>query len=339
MIGFSKATHYAFFFNSIVYGRINEHLTRNLDTLYKCISTKDMNAESLLNESEPNEDLSKITPHFPNTFNLASYINHSEVLQNLLHIKVNLSKIETKPHLIDKLLKVNKEQLQKYVYFLKDYVSMDDLGNFITKNPMIFYESLDDLQIRINYLQSKNFTKSQIQRVVSKNPFWLMFSTTRIDRRLGYFQNRFNLSGNEVRELTTKQAKLITYNSQHIKTNTFVIREEMGFDDKELKKLILDKPKLLMINQLHLLERFKYIHNVMNIDHSSILRHPGVLLSRNFRVKQRHLYLKKLGRDQYDPKKANYIPLIALAEGTDIDFCKVYAKCDIYAFNTFLKTL
>lgn len=70
-----------------------------------------------------------------------------------------------------------------------------------------------------------------------------------------------------------------------------------------------------------------------------ILLHPEVLLCRNFRVKQRHLLLKKLGRDQFDPKKENYVPITALIEGTDADFCKLYAKCSVSDFNVFLKTL
>lgn len=77
----------------------------------------------------------------------------------------------------------------------------------------------------------------------------LFYSTVRIDKRLGYFQKTFGLTGNEVRYLASKQPQLITYNLHHITTNSFVIKEEMGFNDKEVKELILGKPKLWMMSK------------------------------------------------------------------------------------------
>lgn len=51
------------------------------------------------------------------------------------------------------------------------------------------------------------------------------------------------------------------------------------------------------------------------------------------------MFLEKLGRAQFDPKKENFVPILALAEGTDVDFCKNFAKCTIDDYNHFLKTL
>lgn len=74
-------------------------------------------------------------------------------------------------------------------------------------------------------------------------------STLRIDKRLGFFQQKFSLSGNEVRELATMAPKIITYNLHHINTNNFVVKEELGFSDEEIKQLILCKPKIWMISK------------------------------------------------------------------------------------------
>ncbi|XP_075992207.1 mitochondrial transcription termination factor 3 [Anticarsia gemmatalis] len=289
---------------------------------------------------ETSQDLSTVTPFLSNTFNLAAYVNHSDTLKTLVNLNVNLSKIEKKPHIVEKILKLDFEKdMKDHVIFISDYVGMDEVGNFITKNPMILCEPLEDLQIRINYLQSKGFNEDQIKRIVSTNPYWLMFNTIRIDRRFGYYQKMLSLSGDEVRYLATKQPNLITYNLHHVRTNMFVIKEEMGFEDKELKSIVLKKPKLLMLNQRNLLERFNYIHNVIKISHQTILEQPEILFCRNFKIKQRHLFLEKLGRAQYDHKKENYVPIKALAEDTDIEFCKKYAKCCVDDFNLFLKTL
>ncbi|GLV45745.1 mitochondrial transcription termination factor 3 [Carabus blaptoides fortunei] len=166
-----------------------------------------------------------------------------------------------------------------------------------------------------------------------------MFSTKRIDTRLGHFQKTFGLAGNEVRLLTTKQPKLITYNMEHVKLNTFSIKEEMGFGEKQMKQLLLDVPKMWMMSQNSILNRFDYVHKTMKISHEQILQMPKILTSRKFRIQQRHLFLEKLSRAQYNPKSENYVSLEQLVAGTDSEFCANVAKSSVQAYNTFLKSL
>lgn len=129
------------------------------------------------NPLEPmSQDVSEITSYFPESYNIAGYINRSETLQNLLHLNVNLSKIEKKPHIVNKILKLDFEKdIKNQILFLKDYVGIENIGNYITKNPLILCESLEDLQVRINYLRSKKFKTQEIMHIILKNPFWLMF--------------------------------------------------------------------------------------------------------------------------------------------------------------------
>lgn len=123
-----------------------------------------------------NKDVSDITPYFPKSFNLAAYVNTSETLQNLVNLNVNLSKIEKKPYIAEKILKLDFEKdIKKQIWFLKDYVSAEEIGGYITKNPLILCEPLEDLETRVNYLRSKRFTESEIQRIISQNAFWLMY--------------------------------------------------------------------------------------------------------------------------------------------------------------------
>lgn len=125
---------------------------------------------------ETNQDLSEVTPNFQKSFNISAYVNRSETLQNLLHLSVNLSKIEKKPYYAEKFLKLDFERdMKNHIIFLNDYIGMENIGAIITKNPMIFHEDLEDLKVRINYLTSKGFTNNQIQRILEKNPYWLMF--------------------------------------------------------------------------------------------------------------------------------------------------------------------
>jgi mTERF domain-containing protein len=55
----------------------------------------------------------------------------------------------------------------------------------IQKNPLFFKETLDDLQIRVDYLKSKNFSDESIVEIVCKAPRWLSLSVEQVDTKLG----------------------------------------------------------------------------------------------------------------------------------------------------------
>ena len=84
---------------------------------------------------------------------------------------------------------------------------------------------------------------------------------------------------------------------------------------------------------------FDLVHNEMKISHELIAKVPHILNRRVSIVESRHLYLKALGRDQYDPSKPLYVPLSAFCFPEDPEFCLKYAKTNVNDFNLFLKTL
>ncbi|XP_071453774.1 transcription termination factor 3, mitochondrial [Hetaerina americana] len=291
--------------------------------------------------------LDTYAPYFMPTFNFAAYVNKSSTLQELVKLGVNLYEWEKKKGIPNFVLKLDFERDIKHVIrFLHDQgVPADKLGLFFTKNPLIFKEKIDDLQVRINYLESKNFTSEMVQRVITGNPYWLMFSTARIDMRLGHFQRRFELDGNDVRRLSTKAPRLITYNMDNIKEVTFAVEELMGFTPNEMKDLLLKIPKLWMMNRDVLMQRFHYVHLEMGISQEHLLQMPSILVSRLFRIKQRHLFLQNCcpkapdGKSRYDPKSIGYVSLNALVSGNDAQFCSDVAKVSIETYNAFLKSL
>lgn len=184
------------------------------------------------------------------TYNLAAYVDKSPLLQQFVQLGVNLSAIERRKGLPEFVLRLQLDDIQPRLLFLKDQGVPDEcFGHFVTKNPLIFKLDLDDMQTRVNYLESKRFSSAQIQRILTFNPYWLMFSTKRIDKRLGHFQKEFLLKGDDVRFLATKMPRLITYSMDHIRQATFCIREEMGFNKDEIKSLLLSKPKLWMLSE------------------------------------------------------------------------------------------
>lgn len=302
----------------------------------------------------------EIAPFFKPTFNLAAYANKSHTLQQFLDLGVDLHKIEKRKGLGQFFLELEFDKhVKDHLLFLKDIgVSSDLFGEIITKNPLIFKESIEDLQTRVNYLESKKFTSEMIVNIVVKNPFWLMFNTRRIDRRLGYFQKNFELNGNQVRMLSSKAPKLITYNLDHVRQSIFAVKEEMGFDKLEIKELLLQKPKIFMMSEYfgktkkklsltlnvvldheELLNRFEYTHHKMQLSHETIVQSPEVLLIRQFKLRQRHEFLKMLKRNQYDPKKPLYVSLFSLVTGSDREFVINIAKSCMEEYEKFLKSL
>ncbi|XP_012270091.1 transcription termination factor 3, mitochondrial [Orussus abietinus] len=287
------------------------------------------------------EDMSYIGPYFPKSYNSAAYADRSPSIQKLVDLGVNVYKLEHFPDRIQLLLQLDIEQdMKPYIQFLHDCgVPADSLGKFITMNPMIFKQDLDDLKTRIRYLRAHGFDVPMISRIVTANPYWLLLSTTRIDRRLGYFQMEFKLSGQEVRKLTVKRPRLITYNMNHIKENTFAVREEMGFELWQTKMVLMNKPKLWTMRRTNIVDCFDYVHNVMKIPHELLAKQPDILTFRKERVIQRHKFLALLGRNQYDPSKPMYVAPKTLVIGTDLEFCQNVARESIQTYNDFLRTL
>lgn len=91
--------------------------------------------------------------------------------------------------------------------------------------------------------------------------------------------------------------------------------------------------------QKNMLNTFEYVHKTMEIPLEMIVEFPEVLTCRDFRIKQRYLFLKSLNKLQFDPKKPLYISLLDIISGSDAHFSAVVAKSSVQTFNAFLKTL
>lgn len=293
-----------------------------------------------LSQAADNFYLDTVAPVVPKSFNLAAYVNISDTLQKLLDLGVDLFCVERKGHgQLFADLDFEKD-VKGHLKFLSDQgVPADRLGAFITSNPLLFKQSVEELETRILYLKSKNFTQEAISSIINRRPQWLNLKTSTVDGRLGWYQKHFNLTGDEVRFLATSQPKIIFIQKSHFREITFCLKEELGLTDLEAKDLLLKRPKVFLLKHETLLERFQFLHNELKIPHDLILLFPGSLLKRKFLMKQRHLYLQKLGKAQYDPKKPSYVSLHQLVLGNDAGFCQNVSKTSVQDFNAFLKTI
>jgi len=171
------------------------------------IKTKDATATEIVSDNNrgvvtetdlARSEQSKIKLAVPKkSFNLAAYVNESETLSNLVKLGVDLSKIDEDVENAEYLVKLNFETgVQPYLLFLhKMGVSDGDVGSCITRNPGIFRETLDDLDVRVNYLEMKKFPRDAVTRVIVKAPAILSRTVKQIDSQLGFLQKLFLLTG------------------------------------------------------------------------------------------------------------------------------------------------
>lgn len=287
------------------------------------------------------EDLSYIGPYMEPTATFAKYANESLTIQQLVKLGVNLAKIEKIKGAVAAILPLNfHTNVAPYIQFLHDIgIQADDIGRFITLNPYIFFQDIKNLKLRLKYLEAHKFTKNMILTILYKHPPWISYNLKGIDRRLGYFQGSFKLSGGQTRQLAVKLPKLITYKLSHIKENTVSIEGDMGFNKRETKTLLLDTPRIWIRSRRRVLETFEFVHTEMGLTHQQILDNSRILDARKKRCEERHKFLVELKRAQYDPKKPLYVSPLSIVTATDVEFCRDIAKCHIDLFNGFLKTL
>jgi mTERF domain-containing protein, mitochondrial len=86
-------------------------------------------------------------------------------------------------------------------------------------------------------------------------------------------------------------------------------------------------------------ERFDFVHNRMNVSHDKIIQSPELLTTRRQRLRERHGFLKSLGKAQYDETKPGFVPFMDLVAGTDQAFVLNVCKSSLESYDNFLKTL
>lgn len=124
---------------------------------------------------DPNFD--GVVPIVTPSFNLASLVNKSELLQMMVKLGVSIHDWERKGNVHSWVMTLDfKKDVQPIIQFLVDQgVSPETLGMFFTKSPMILKASIEELKNMTSYLHTKKFTSEMISRILSKNPYWLLF--------------------------------------------------------------------------------------------------------------------------------------------------------------------
>ncbi|XP_053389563.1 transcription termination factor 3, mitochondrial-like [Mercenaria mercenaria] len=313
------------------------------------IVTSETNSELARLEEEYNLDLAEKGQlkvpgvkkvEIPALTDVGPIVNDSEVLQKLVQLGVDLSVVQKKG-MIEDVLKMNfKKDVGPYIWTLKDIgVPADKLGEVFTRCPWIFQQDVNKLRVRIDYLRSKKFTKSDIENMIDKDPKFLLIPVEKVDAKLGFLQQEFRLTGKQVREKVSGLSKLIIAKPAVIKESKFYMKKFLGFTDRELKTIFLAYPKIFLKNVDHTSNAFNYLHNVMELPHELIAKTPIAMDTTRYFLENRHRFLVKCGRAQYDPTKPNYVSLHALLTAKEDIWCVEIAKASVAEYNQFLRTI
>ncbi|XP_056154693.1 transcription termination factor 3, mitochondrial [Lampris incognitus] len=277
----------------------------------------------------------------PASFSLRDYVDKSETLSKLVQLGVNLWKLEQRPNVGTMLLKLDfKTDVAPRLLFLKE-IGVEDsrLGHIVSENPFILTEDLENLRTRVNYLRSKKFSSESVASMVSRAPYLLNFSVKRLDNRLAFYQKQLGLSAENTRNVLARLPRLLCGSLEPIKETLKVCKIELGFKENEIQHIVIAIPKVLTANKKKLTQIFDYVHNTMKVPHHLIVKFPQVFNSSYLCVKERHLFLQYLGKDQFDPNQPNYISLQRLVSLPDDAFCTEVALATLEDFYLFQKTL
>lgn len=156
-----------------------------------------------LSQHTDQDFINSIGPAIRCSFNLASFVDRSYTLQQLVKLGVDLSQIEANRDATELIMKLDFEtDCKPYIRFLHDHsIPKHMLGYVITKNPFLFEQHLEDLEIRIKYLISKKFSRNNIKKIILGNPLLLNYQVKLLDAKLGFIQKIFQLPGGDVRGL------------------------------------------------------------------------------------------------------------------------------------------
>jgi len=273
---------------------------------------------------------------------IAAYVNHSKVLQNLLHLEVDLLEVDTKTKLSRHLVRLDweKDVFPKLAWLVKGIgVDRETLGKYLTRNPFFLIQNLDDMKTRVAYLQSKKFTRKQISKIVTENRYWLNTDVKTTDARLGWLQRQFRLTGNEVRTLIVKEPRILYFGLGPLQRIVLLFNKELAFPPGAVKKMIMTDPRLFMMDYDHIVASYNYFALVMDIPNSRLVEYPVALRCSVSMIRKRHEFLKKVNKAVYDPELPGYVSLEKLLQPSDKIFAEKVAGIKAEFYDRFLKTL
>ena len=297
-------------------------------------------------KSKPKIDSSGLVnkPGIRPFYNLASIVNENPTLQRLIDLGTDLSAWEKNGHIdIALILDFQRDVIPK-IYFLLDHgIHPDDLGYIFSRNPQLFQQDLKDLKARVKYLSWREFSQDQIRAIIDKtSSAWLNQDVLTIDAKLGFIQKLFMLKCKEVVQVTSTCPQVVLWKGtpSQLENNHTALKDSMGFTKLEVAKILKKSPELLMADDTdNIQDIFDILHNDVGYSHELLVSMSETLNGDLYTIKTRLAFLRRLGRDKFDPSLPNYVSPKSLVLSSDETFCQKVAKAPLDLYNKFILTI
>ena len=279
----------------------------------------------------------------PFAYTLAYFVNESNVLQKFIEMGVEIQQWDADREICEFVLKLNFERdVAPYLIFLHDLgLNIENTAFIIRKNPFFLRETLEDLEMRIKFYESKNFSRENVATILTKSPKWLTMPIEEMEKNLNWYLKEFQLNEQELRDIMIEQPKLCIIGTKCAFDMKFCFKEVLGYSDDRIKRMIKICPKLFTKEQDKIKNNYYYLADVVKASESSIAECPEILFMPFVTLRSRFSFLKYLKRDQFDPTKPNFVSLRDISEKKvdDAMFCKKVAKSSLEEFTKFLKSV
>lgn len=286
--------------------------------------------------------LENLAPPMKKSFNFAAYVNHSPLLQDLITMGVSLFDIENVYYNQGGyLLNLDfKKDCMNHLKFLIDLgIDTKAFGKLITQFPTIFQVPVEELQLRISFLELKGFSKRDIIQILESNAAILSRESHAINYNLEQMMLEFQISDRFISKIVAKHPDVLLLPRDQYRLIKTCLIDEFGFESREMKIIVVKSPKIIDTPRQVLIRQLDLVHNTIGLSHEMIVKFPDILTGPSVEITNRFLYLKSLKRNQFDPTKPLYVPPSALHDIEDDEFLSKYCRTDFDNFNKFLKSL
>ncbi|CAK6949423.1 transcription termination factor 3%2C mitochondrial [Scomber scombrus] len=188
-----------------------------------------------------------------------------------------------------------------------------------------------DVAPRLLFLKGIGVEDSRLGYIISHNPFILIENLENLQARVNYLKSK-KFSSETVVSMVSRAPYLLNFSVKRLDNRLGFYQQQLNLSASSTRNIIARLPRLLCSSLEPVKENLKVPHHL-------IVKFPQVLNTRYLRVKERHLFLQYLGKDQYDPTQPNYISLDRLVSLPDETFCTELALATMEDFCLFQKTL
>lgn len=157
-----------------------------------------------------------------------------------------------------------------------------------------------------------------------------------------FFENvkvKPKFTADEILHVLTKCPHLIaSYTVKSLEEKIQLFEKELKFNKHHIKNLILKQPAVLTFSEEAILKKYNYCFENMNLSPSSIARCPRVFQCSLKRIRERHQFLKHVGRITDEMRIDDY-GLGLIVTTSDKQFVEKVAKTSMEDFKSFINNI